>query len=586
MHRLSILFSLAIITLIVIPVQAQEVDIASVQATCPDGTEITNGAEIRVNMRPGFTYTATAIGINGFDPIIAVRDEHGVQACNDDEPKAADYEVNLPTTGRIAASDTSAQLPFSHHTSSFADISIIVGGFEGATGEFVLILEGMAVTGADGHGEGAGDPFAVHLTQNMVNSGVPLTLYMMAKRNDLDPYMQFVGTDNKVITLDDGTKIECDDAGDTQSCFGDSSDLSKASVNTTQGRSSDAMMSIPLAGFTLDSDTKLNFFNYLMTSYNQSSFGEYMVAFHVGVGEGTAPANNGDKPPIIPTPSSTKPQKGALTLGSSGGIELTCLDGTAITNGAEIVLYMARGTTYTATAIGMGDFDPIIAVQTPDGKFECFDDTPAASNYSANLPTTGFIRKADSSAQVEISQNSEDYANIAVIVGGFEGASGQFVLVVEGTEVSPDDGLGDGYAVRISPNLISSGVPLSVYMLGVQDALDPFLQMVNADGSPILLRDGTPVECDDAGDPSICSGKSRSLVGSFVTGAGNRQVKGREGSAMLTIPIDGFDPNADVNVSFLNFALTSYEQQSIGDYLVVFHIGVGTGAAPDTQSNI
>jgi hypothetical protein len=346
------------------------------------------------------------------------------------------------------------------------------------------------------------------------------------------------------------------------------------------------MMSIPLAGFTLDTDSNVNFFNYLMTSYEQSTFGDYMVAFHVGIGDAATTEGSGNNPPTIPTPSSVKPQNGNLKLGSSGGIELTCPDGTEITNGAEIVLYMARGSTYTATAIGINDFDPIIAVQQPNGQFECFDDTPAAANYAANLPTTGFIRKAESSAQAEISQNSEDYANVAVIVGGFEGASGQFALVIEGTDVSPDDGLGDGYGVRISPNLISSGVPLSVYMLGVQDALDPFLQLVNADGTPIVLGDGTPIECDDSGDSSICSGESRSLVGSFVTGARNRQIKGREGSAMLTIPIANFDPNADANVSFLNFAMTSYEQQSIGDYVAVFHIGVGTGAAPDTQSNI
>jgi hypothetical protein len=73
MNSLSILFSLAIIALIVIPIQAQEFDTASTQATRPDGTEITNGVEIRVNMRPGLTYTATALGSNGFDPIIAVQ---------------------------------------------------------------------------------------------------------------------------------------------------------------------------------------------------------------------------------------------------------------------------------------------------------------------------------------------------------------------------------------------------------------------------------------------------------------------------------------------------------------------------------
>jgi hypothetical protein len=585
MRRLSILLSLAIISLVVIPVQAQESDIVSAQVTCPDGIEITNGAEIRVNMRPGFTYTATALGINGFDPIIAVRDENGTQACNDDEPDVADYAVDLPTSGEIAGSDTSAQLPFSHNFASFADISIIVGGYEGATGEFVLILEGMAVTSADGKGEGAGDPFAVHLTQNMVSSGVPLTLYMLATRSDLDPYIQFVDSERNVITLDDGTPVECDDAGDDRGCWGDSSDLDEGSAGNIEGRSTDAMMSISLDGFELDPDPELNYFNYLMTSYEQSTFGEYIVAFHAGIGDGESGANGGDTP-VIPTPSSTKPKISSVTVGSSGGIELTCPDGTEITNGAEVALYMPEGAIYTATAIGINDFDPIMAVLMPNGNIECFDDTPAAVSYAANLPTTGFIRNADTNVQAEIAQDGDDFATISVIVGGYEGASGQFALVIEGMDISADDRDGDAYAVRISPNMISSGVPLGIYMLGAQGALDPFLQVVDPDGKPIVLEDGTPVECDDSGDPSICYGESRSLVGSFVTGARNRQVQGRQGSAMLSIEIDDFDPNADPDLSFLNFNMTSYEQESIGDYVLVFHIGVGVGATPDTQSNI
>lgn len=590
MRCLSILLSLTIISLLVIPVQAQESGVAAAQATCPDGTKITNGAEIRVNMRPGFTYTATAIGIDGFDPMIAVLDENGVQTCNDDEPNAANYSLELPTSGHVSGSDTSAELPFSHNFSTFADISIIVGGYEGATGEFVLILEGMAVTTADGSGDGAGDPFTVHLTQNMVDSGVPLTIYMMAKRGDLDPYVQFVDSDNKVIKLDDGTPVECDDAGDNNTCWGESVDLSDAKVGSVQGRSVDSMLSISLDGFELDPDPDFNYFNYLMTSYEQSSFGDYLVAFHVGIGEGSGGTtdNGGQETPVIPTPSTTKPhtQKGIATVGSSGGMELTCPDGTQITNGAEVAVYIPEGATYTATAIGIKDFDPIMAIQMPDGSIKCYDDTPQAVSYAANLPSTGFVRNADTNAQAELSQNDSDFATISIIVGGYEGATGQFALVIEGMDISPGDETGDSYAVRVTPNMISSGVPLSLYMLGVQDELDPFLQLVDTAGKPIKLKDGTPVECDDGGDPSICFGDSKSLVGSFVTGARNRQVQGREGSAMLTIPISDFDPTVESDLSFLNFNMTSYQQESVGDYVLVFHIGVGEGATPDTQSNI
>jgi hypothetical protein len=589
MHFLTLLLSLTVLSLIVIPVQAQQSGLDSASVTCPDGTEISNGAEVQINMRPGFTYTATAIGIDGFDPIIAILDENGVQACNDDEPDAANYTADLPTSGEVSGSDTDAQLPFSHSFNDFANISIIVGDYEGATGEFLLILEGMAVTSADGNGDGSGDPFSAHLTQNMVNSGVPLSVYMLSAGGDLDSYIGFVDSDNNVIVLDEGERVECDDAGDSDTCWGESSDLNGTRVGNTRGRGTDAMMSIYLDGFPLDPNPEFNYFNYLMTSYEQASFGDYIVVFHLGVGDSETTIGNGNQPPLIPTPSLQDQDKGGLPrVGGSGGIELTCPDGRPITNGVEVIINMPRDTTYTATALGIDDFDPMIATRSPDGSIECFDDSQGAISYAANLPSTGFIRNAETNAQIELAQDVDDFANMSIVVGGFEGADGEFVLVLEGVDISEDDGEGDPYALRVTPNMIRAGMPLSLYMLGTEDELDPFLKLVTSDGEPILLDDGTAVECDDGGDDSICYGDSRSLVGSFVTGARNQQVQGRERSAMLSIPIDDFDPDADPDLSFLNFTMTSYEQESVGEYVLVFHIAVGESAEPepDTQSNI
>ncbi len=587
MRFLSLLLSLTVLSLIVIPVQAQQSDIDSVNVTCPDGTDISNGAEIQINMRPGFTYTATAIGIDGFDPIIAIRDQNGVQACNDDEPDAARYTADLPTSGEVNGSDTDAQLPFSHNFNTFTDISIVVGDYEGATGEFLLILEGMAVTSADGNGDGSGDPFSAHLTQNMVNSGVPLSVYMLSKGGNLDSYIEFVDGDDNVIVLDEGERVECDDAGDRTTCWGESSDLNDAQVGNTRGRDTDAMMSINLDGFPLDPDPEFNYFNYLMTSYDQASFGDYIVVFHIGVGDAETTVNNGNRPPLIPTPSIDK-DKGLPRVGNSGGIELTCPNGRPLTNGVEIIINMPRDTTYMATALGIGDFDPIIATRALDGSIECVDDTQTAISYAANLPTTGFIRNAETNAHIELEQDVDDFANISIIVGGFEGADGEFALVLEGVAISEDDDEGDPYAVRVTPNMIRSGVPLNLYMLGTDDELDPFLKLVTSDGEPVLLDDGTAIECDDSGDDSICYGDSNSLVGSFVTGTGNRQVQGRERAAMLSIPIGVFDPNADPDLSFLNFTMTSYEQESVGEYVLVFHMGIGQSSTPepDTESNI
>jgi hypothetical protein len=588
MRRLSLLLSLAVFSLPVMPILAQQSDIASARVNCPDGTEITNGAEIKVNMRPGFTYTATALGIGDFDPVIAISDDNGVQFCEDDTPSAADENVDLPTTERVSGTSSSASVPFSHNFNDFADISIIVGDIDGATGEFVLILEGMAVTNADGDGDGAGDPFSAHLTQNMVNSGVPLAVYMLAVRNDLDPFMQFVDSDRKVITLDDGTRVQCDDSSNEDLCWGESSDLSDSNIGRTPGAPTDSMISIVLDGFPLESDPELNYFNYLMTSYEQASTGDYLVAFHVGIGDAEVGSDNGNGNNgggiVVPTPSAT--DKGSsLRVGGSGGIELTCADGTEINNGVEVAVNLPRGVTYTVTALGVGDFDPIIAVRDPNGRINCVDDAQGAIRYTANLPTTGFIRNADTNAQIEFSQDSDSFGSVSIIVGGFDGMDGEFALVIEGGDIADDDGTGDPYAVRVSPNMIESGVPLTLYMLGAGADLDPFLQLVDPDGERVFLDDD-PIECDDSGDEDSCFGGSRSLVGAFVTGGRNNQINGRDNSAMLSLPIEEFDPNVDTDLSFLNFRMTSYAQASTGDYVMVFHVGIGGETFEDTESNI
>lgn len=281
----------------VIPASAQQS--SGIDVICPDGTPITNAVEVVVNMRPGFTYTATAIGINGFDPILAVRDQNNVGLCNDDDSTAAQYSASLPTTGEVASSQLSARVPFNHNYNDFADISLIVGGVGGANGEFVLVLEGMAVTDADGRGQGAGDPFAVHLLPNVANSGIPISAYMISLTNDLDPLMQWVSTsDNTLMTDDTGAFIQCDDAG-TNTCWGESATLKGSYVTSRQGLQLggyeyDSMLYLDFNGLDFSGGTDY-FAKLLMTSYQQQTYGEYLVAFHMGIASATATGIKGQR---------------------------------------------------------------------------------------------------------------------------------------------------------------------------------------------------------------------------------------------------------------------------------------------------
>ncbi len=258
--------------------------VGGISVDCGESS-FTNGVQVTVNqMRAGFNYTATVIGLNGFDPVLAVYDPStGDGRCADDTAGMANYQVSLPSTGVLRASNTDAQITFSQNLGqNMADVSLVVGGFGNGAGEFILLLDGMAVTNADG----AGDPFSVLLTPGMVGYGAPLNVYMISKTNVLDPLF-FVGDPQGNPALDDNGDVLffCDDAG-TEYCSAGSVGLSDYAVPMADstllgGGPKDAMVSIPLQGLE-DLANGEGQFNFFMTSYQQETYGDYVMAFHVG----------------------------------------------------------------------------------------------------------------------------------------------------------------------------------------------------------------------------------------------------------------------------------------------------------------
>lgn len=607
MRRLSLFLLIVVLMLLIaMPVSAQDskkgkgASNASVDVTCPDGTEIQNGVQVVVNMRPSYTYTATAIGVNGYDPVIGVGDESGINLCNDDEPAAGKYAVSLPSTGEVDSDRTNAQMPFYHSNSGFSDISLVIGSTDGSDGEFILVLEGMAVTTNDGKGAGAGDPYSVMITQNMVDSGVPLEVYEIAKVEKLDTFMQLVDSDRNVITLDDGTAVECDDSG-TNTCYGDSSNLENSFVQAPNaqgipGGPGDSMLSLSLEGLPLDADPANNYLKFLMSSSGQSSFGEYIVVMHMGVNSGGGSSttsnnnNNGQntsnttdnngKPPFgglaegVPAPDKTKPDK---TGKGGGGVDVTCPDGTEIKNGVEVTVSMRPNFTYTATAIGVNGYDPVIGVGDSGGINLCQDDDPAARKYTVSLPSTGDVDSSSSNTQMPFFHSNSGFSTISLVVGSPDGSSGEFVLVLEGMAVTSNDGKGEGagdpYGVHLTQNMVDSGVPLNVYMISKVQDMDPFMQLVHADNTVVTLDDGTSVECDNAGTKS-CWGDSEDLSDSYVSDGPNSGIPGGSVDAMMSISLDGMTLDKDPNNNWFNYLMTSKNQRTFGDYIVVFHIGV------------
>lgn len=253
----------------------------NVSVTCHDGPDIVNGAEIVVvQMRSGFIYKATAVGLYGFDPILAILDSYGDGLCSDDDSPAEDYSLLLPTTGAVWGQPTSAQITFEQNADTvFDDVSLVVGGYEGSGGEFVLILEGMAFTSADN----LGDPFSIVLSPAIVDYGLPITAYMIGENNSIDPLIMTVSDDMDYHLTDDlNSLIECDDAGSL--CWGISEDLSGYYVERNNGRrvradNLDAMLMVPLDYIPYSE------LRFVMSSYEARSTGNYIVVFHMGIAQ-------------------------------------------------------------------------------------------------------------------------------------------------------------------------------------------------------------------------------------------------------------------------------------------------------------
>lgn len=256
---------------------------AGIDVTCPNGREIKNGVAMTVvQMRSGFNMTATAVGIDGFDPIIAVLDPAGrAVACNDDSQAAGAYSADLPTTGQIQPNSSSSQLEFANVWASLADVTIVVGAFrEGEEGEFLLIMEGMQYTQYDN----AGDPFAMQITPGMLASGIDPTVYMISVTNRFDPYISMINENYEGFFDEKGNQLwYCDDAG-TSGCYGDSITMLGSYVSRTANRflggfGYDAMLTLPI-----EPGEEFYWLYFLMHSSGFQTYGDYVVAFHMGIG--------------------------------------------------------------------------------------------------------------------------------------------------------------------------------------------------------------------------------------------------------------------------------------------------------------
>jgi hypothetical protein len=260
------------------------------------------------------------------------------------------------------------------------------------------------------------------------------------------------------------------------------------------------------------------------------------------------------------------------------GLSVTCDSGVTFDNGVEIIVNQMRaGFTYTATAIGLNGFDPVLAVLDAQGRGLCNDDDANAAAYSADLPSTGRVPPSQFASQINFSQTSgQNMADVSLVVGGLGNTSGEFLLILEGMGVTNADGAGDPFSIRLTPGVIASGVPVTVYMISVTNQLDSYMFL--ADENLNVIRDdaGNDVRCDDGGNASLCWGTSQDLTGRFVSRVTGQQLGGFGYDSMLALPTEGATPDL-----FYNLVMTSFNHETFGDYLVAFHIGIGAVTGGD-----
>ncbi len=582
-------FALLALMLLIAPVMVGAQDGFAVD--CGNGTTFENGIEVKiVAAREGITYRATVIGLDSFDPIVAVIDSEGNGTCNDDGENVTDYGANLPTTGEVTASSLSSQIDFEQtRGNDGAPLSVIVGGYGNSTGGFLLLIEGLEIDGSEDNG---GNAIAINLTNPLVNSGVPLTMYMVSFENTLDDAIYMTNSDGSFFEDASGQQVSCDDAGNENLCYGDSVSLDGSTLTFQSGtlgaNSLDSMLSLVIDGLEPSSDPSQNYFNFLFSSTDQQAEGEYIAAFHMSIGEssggsGGAPPRNppggGATPTAAPAGSGGAPPRNPPGGGNAGGdevaggFEVNCDNGTTFTNGVQVIVNQMRsGFTYTATAVGLNGFDPVLAVIDPNGNGLCSDDETGAGRYAANLPTTGSVAASGFSSQVMFDQNSaEAFADVSLVVGGFGDQTGEFLLILEGMAVTPGDVGGDVFSVQVTQQMLNSGVPLSVYMMSRGTSrVDPFITLVDSSNDPIQDGDGNEVYCDDAGNAGLCFGDSVALEDYTVT-INTGTLPGWGLDSMLSLPLDAFSLTAG-EVNYLHYRMSSYGS-SEGQYLLVFHMG-------------
>jgi hypothetical protein len=139
--------------------------------------------------------------------------------------------------------------------------------------------------------------------------------------------------------------------------------------------------------------------------------------------------------------------------------------------------------------------------------------------------------------------------------------------MIEGMSISGDDDPGDLFTLSVTRQMVESEIALDAYMIAVDRSLDPFLLLTD-ERLEDFERDARdqPIYCDNGGGD--CWGKSESLEEGSLTGAEGKRYSPDRFDAMISLG----DP--ELTPGKLTVLATSFNQDSIGRYIILFRIGL------------
>lgn len=423
-------------------------------------------------------YIVTVVGIDDYDPVVGITlppfedaepDERNILLCNAEDSRAAQYSAMLPTTGEVPPSEISAQELVLDEGQNFID----VGEFDGAGGEFLVIIEGRF----DLDFNPDADTFTFSIPQNLIDAEIPLTAYAFGLTEGYTPALT-INTGGASITTQ---PIEA-------------ARLVTDFTESTTGVQAALPRSLTDVSLTI----------------NGAAESEYALVLHLG------------STPSVP-PSDTA----VVTRTPDGLRVLRCGGSEVFQNGLAFNLPPTGD--YTVTALGNDNYTPVLALVDDTNEGTCFEATNAARNYRVDLPSIvidGSLHHAQ--AQVNSTQRT-------VVVGSRGNFAGEFVLMIEGGNLSAEAPT-QNFGLIVSPGLAETNTPLRAYAIASVLELDTIITLTDEAGTALNDANGKIVQCDNAGVSATCYGDTVLLRDALLRFGEDNLLAGFELDSMLVVP--------------------------------------------------